>query len=186
MRERCSLWRALTLCLACALPVAAFSCGDDSSDDGGGGTGGDSGSGGGGSGGSGGKGGAGGKTGGSGGKDAPTVTAAECVKQTNDFFKGRSDGYSSECVSCICDEEPDLIAACNDADNCWELINCVGTKCAGTTGSAQTSCATSMCLDYLTGAGAATPAGPVLQGDACAAKCVGDVGMDGGVDDAGM
>jgi hypothetical protein len=170
------LWRAITACALCVLTSAAFSCGDD--EDGGSVTGGSGGSGG--SAGTAGKSGSGGKggTGGTGGK-AATPTPAECKTQTNAIFKGMPDGLSTDCVSCLCDEDAAAIATCNaDAVNCWGLINCVAEfKCEGAN---QVTCATQNCSKFIGGASPAMAAGKPLQGK-CSAKC-----LTADMSDAGM
>jgi hypothetical protein len=154
-------------------------CGDDSDDSGVSGTGG---------GGAGGKAGAGGKSGSGGGAgkagaSGGSADPAACIKQTGDLMKGlASGGLSAECISCICEQNAKAVVACDNNASCWTLISCVADKCTGS--ADQITCAGAMCKDtFATGAGAATPLGPILQGNACAAKCVpaeGDAGVDAG------
>jgi hypothetical protein len=156
----------------------AIGCGDDDEAPVGG-SGGNSGKGG--TGGSSGKGGTGGSSGkgGTGGGASPAV----CKVTTKAIFGMTPNPLPNECADCICDEGAAAITACNDiAKNCWGLLGCVAEKCAGKTDSDRSACAFANCSDFdLTGPtpGIATPAGAVIQGAKCSAKCTRPTPVDG-------
>ena len=107
--------------------------------------------------------------------EAPTrmnVTTGECIVQTTGIFAVRPDGYSSDCVSCLCEQSPTTVAQCDDQSNkCWSLISCSAANCAGIEGLDAANCAVSMCGQFIEGAGLAMAVGALLQGDKCSAKC---------------
>lgn len=90
------------------------------------------------------------------------LTAAQCMDMTSTLLP-------DACKTCLCDELPNEVAACNDA--CVTLINCVGNKCPGMTD--DTSCTQSMCGAEILATGdlaaATTKAGPAFE--ACATEC---------------
>ena len=177
MKGRRSLWLIGLCALGLAFSTAAIGCGDDDADDGGG-------TGGGGSGGT--TAGKGGSTAGKGGSTAGKggtgggASPATCKTATADLMKSSPGPLSTECISCICDENATAITACNGNAMCWPLIECVATKCAG---QEAASCAPSMCASSLGGATPAMAAGMVIQGSKCMAKCV---DTDAGTMDAGL
>ena len=100
------------------------------------------------------------------------VTTEECVVQTLGVFSQRSDGYSDDCVMCICGQNAKTVALCDDqAKNCWGLISCAGANCSGTEGIDEANCAIENCGQFIEGSGLAMSLGVLLRGDACSAKC---------------
>lgn len=96
----------------------------------------------------------------------------QSVTATEDVFKARSDDYGDACVKCLCEESPSTIALCNDrAEDCWGLIGCVGSNCAGKKDMDESDCAVAMCGQFIEGAALAMSIGVLLQGDACSAQC---------------
>ena len=184
MKSRRSWWCTGLLALGLAFSTAAIGCGDDDDPDtggtGGGGSGGTSGR----AGSTAGRGGSGGSAGRAGSSGGGATTPAACVTQTTAIFKDQPGALSAACVSCICDANAAAILACDNNAQCWPLIQCVSTKCAGVPQAEQATCAGNMCTANLTGAGQAMPAGAVLQGSACSSKCTGgdtDAGVDAGL-----
>ena len=178
MKSRRSWWCTGLLALGLAFSTAAIGCGDDDDPDtggtGGGGSGGTSGR----AGSTAGRGGTGGSAGRAGSSGGGATTPAACVTQTTNIMKDQAGSLSAACVSCICDANAAAIIACDNNAQCWPLIQCVATKCAGMEAA---SCAPTMCTASLSGATQAMAAGQVLQGSACASKCSAD-GGDAGVD----
>jgi hypothetical protein len=162
------------------LSISAAACGDDDTDEPTSGSGGS-----GGTGGKAGSSGSGGKAGSSGsGGAGGSVSATTCESDTK---TATMTSFTPACYTCLCKETADrgVIEACNKASmsTCWGLIQCVGAKCAGTSGAAQTTCATNMCGPYLAAAGTATPAGAILTSkcsDTCIAATLDDGGTDAG------
>ena len=165
-----------------ALSLTALGCGDDNNDDNsqtggqviGGGTGGNT------------TGATGGSTAeGTGGSTAGGATAANGNAGGGATGGGQCTTAQAEaaqidaaCAACVCTNGPDLAVACSgDANNnCWNLIACVGAKCAGLSGDDRTTCAATMCGEVFSGAALARPVGEVING-VCAQTCgVGDAG----------
>jgi hypothetical protein len=109
------------------------------------------------------------------GRGSPTrenVTATECVVQTLGVFSQRPDGYSDDCVTCLCEQNAKTVALCDDqANNCWGLISCAGANCSGTEGIDEANCAIENCGQFIEGSGLAMSVGVLLRGNACSAKC---------------
>ena len=108
-------------------------------------------------------GGAGKGTGGAGGTKADaggTLTAAECTTMTV------AKMVPMACASCVCTKNTAAAAACLKDAQCWNLINCVGSKCGGD--AMATMCITGMCASSLAGATTATA---VMIPTMCKTEC---------------
>jgi hypothetical protein len=171
------------------LSIAAVGCGDDDSDDttASGGTGGAK------TGGTGGKGGSGGSAGkgGAGGTAGSSADPGKCVTDTTALMKDAKDALSSACITCICNQKPAAIQACNTAPNgaCWNLLSCgAANGCGVGDSNAQTNCVTTHCVAEIGASGAITPAqgaSPVITMGECMSKCATDT-ADAGTHDAGF
>jgi hypothetical protein len=109
------------------------------------------------------------------GKKAPSrtnTTPEECVELTTEVFSDRSDAYGSDCINCLCKQNPLTLALCDDqADICWGLVGCVRASCAGQEGLDEANCAVEKCGQFIEGAGLAMGLGALLGGEACSAAC---------------
>jgi hypothetical protein len=111
-------------------------------------------------------------TAGSAAKERGEVSTDECVVETLGTFAVRPGGYSSKCVECICKANPRTVALCDDQANlCWSLISCSGSKCKDLEGIDAANCAISMCGQFIEGSGLAMSVGALLRGDTCSADC---------------
>ncbi len=86
------------------------------------------------------------------------------------------------CAACVCKNATAESAACAADKDCWNLIGCIATMCAG---QDPTTCAIAMCPSFFGGAVAAMPLNTTLT-KTCATECVApapkDAGMQSGND----